>query len=301
MRCFACVASLLVAFGLVLSGCSSKSGDPFAGTGSPRYPGNGPLPKGGGHYLVGEPYQVAGRWFRPVEERDYDKVGMASWYGPQFHRRQTSNGEWFDMNYLSAAHATLPLPSYVKVTNLENGRELVVRVNDRGPFVGTRIIDLSKRAAEVLDVQQRGTAKVRVQYLGPAPLNDKGTDLAAMNRQLDQGAPVRQIARKSEEAPPPQMALAEEIDQPSENASAVAPEYFVQVGAFADPDNAEHTRDELSDVGPIEVQSLSGSAGTLYRVRVGPLNSESEARDALSRVVDAGHADARLVMARNTL
>src|SRR5437868_9638997 len=180
MRQFACVTSLMVALGLVLSACSSKpSSSPFAGVGSPRYPGSGPLPKGGGRYLIGEPYQVAGGWFRPAEQPGYDKVGIASWYGPDYDRRRTSNGEWFDMNYLTAAHATLPLPSYAKVTNLENGRQIVVRITELGPFVGTRVIDLSRRSAEVLGVVRRGTGKVRVQYIGPAPLNDKGAHLIA--------------------------------------------------------------------------------------------------------------------------
>ena len=177
MRHLAWAAACLVALSLAISGCSSgsRSSDPFAGKGSPYYAKKGPLPKGGGRYVVGEPYQVAGRWFHPKEQPGYDKTGVASWYGPQFHRRMTSNGEWFDMEDLTAAHATLPLPSYVKVTNLENGREIVVRVNDRGPFVGTRIIDMSKRAAEKLDFKRKGMAKVRVQYIGPAPLNDKGS------------------------------------------------------------------------------------------------------------------------------
>jgi rare lipoprotein A len=148
-------AIVLAAIGLAIAGCSSHKKqakqDPFAGVGSPIYPGSGPVPWGGGRYHVGKPYQVAGVWFKPKEQPNYDRKGTASWYGEDFNRRKTSNGEWFDMNRLTAAHATLPLPSYVKVTNLENGREVVVRVNDRGPFVDTRVIDLSKRTAEVLE------------------------------------------------------------------------------------------------------------------------------------------------------
>ena len=158
-----------------------------AGVGSPIYPGNGPLPRGGGRYVVGKPYEIAGRRYSPAEQPRYDEVGIASWYGRQFHRRQTSNGEWFDMDYFTAAHTTLPLPSYAKVTNLENGIELIVRLNDRGPFVGDRIIDLSRRAAQKLAFKEQGTAKVRVQYIGRAPLDDNGTHLAAMNRGLENG------------------------------------------------------------------------------------------------------------------
>ena len=158
------VVAVVALVGVGLSACSSSktaSKDPFAGKGSPYYSKPGPLPKGGGRYHVGQPYQVAGHWFRPHEQPGYDKVGIASWYGPQFHRRMTSNGEWFDMNDLTAAHATLPLPSYAKVTNLENGREVIVRINDRGPFVGTRIIDMSRKSAEILAFKNRGMSKVQ--------------------------------------------------------------------------------------------------------------------------------------------
>ncbi len=122
----------------------------FEGNGSPYFKGTGKIPRGGGKFHVGKPYQVAGKWFTPKAQPGYDRKGAASWYGEAFHRRKTSNGEYFDMNMLTAAHPTLPLPSYARVTNLDNGKVIVVRINDRGPFVGTRIIDLSKRSAEAL-------------------------------------------------------------------------------------------------------------------------------------------------------
>ena len=156
--------------------------------GSPQYRRVGMLPRGGGRYHVGKAYTIAGLTFRPTLDRRYDAVGRASWYGHRYHSRMTSNGEWFDMEYLSAAHATMPLPSYARVVNLDNGREIVVRVNDRGPFVADRLIDVSKKAAELLEFRDRGLAKVRVQYLGPAPLDDDGTDLAAMNREIVRSA-----------------------------------------------------------------------------------------------------------------
>jgi len=191
-------AVVLIAIGLAIAGCASHKHsakqDPFAGKGSPIYPGKGPVPWGGGKYFVGKPYQVAGRTFTPREQPGYDKKGLASWYGEDFNRRKTSNGEWFDMNRLTAAHATLPLPSYVKVTNLDNGREVVVRVNDRGPFVDTRVIDLSKRTAEVLEFKNKGKTQVRVQYIGPAPLKDNGgKHLVAMNTELERGTPMRKM------------------------------------------------------------------------------------------------------------
>jgi rare lipoprotein A len=133
--------------------------------------GNKPVPKGGGRFVVGKPYKVAGKWYHPKDDPNYQSVGLASWYGPTFHGRQTANGEVFDRNALTAAHTTMPLPSYARVTNLENGRSLIVRVNDRGPFHGKRTIDLSERAATMLDTKSKGVAKVKVEYIGRARLD----------------------------------------------------------------------------------------------------------------------------------
>ncbi len=116
-------------------------------------------------YKIGKPYQIAGVWYYPQEDFEYDESGIASWYGAKFHGRRTANGEVYDMNALTAAHRTLPLPSFVRVTNLENGRSLILRVNDRGPFARGRIIDISRRGAQLLNFQRQGTARVRVQVL----------------------------------------------------------------------------------------------------------------------------------------
>lgn len=129
------------------------------------------IPKGGGVYKVGTPYQIEGQWYQPHEDPGYDQVGVASWYGADFHGRKTSNGELYDMSSLSAAHRTLPMPSYAYVTNLVNNRTILVRVNDRGPYARGRIIDLSNGAARALGVVQHGTAQVRVRYAGQAPLD----------------------------------------------------------------------------------------------------------------------------------
>ena len=129
------------------------------------------LPRGGGREMVGKPYKVKGRWYYPKEEPGYSKTGQASWYGAAFHGRLTANGEVYDMTHLTAAHPTMPLPSYARVTNLTNGSSVIVRVNDRGPFAHGRVIDLSKRAAEMLDYTKTGVAKVRVDYVGRAPLD----------------------------------------------------------------------------------------------------------------------------------
>jgi rare lipoprotein A len=147
-----------------------------------------PVPKGGGVYRVGAPYMVAGRLYVPEYDPHYQAVGLASWYGEDFHGRYTANGEIFDLNGISAAHPTLPLPSYVRVTNLANGRSLIVRVNDRGPYHGDRIIDVSMRAAHLLGFHQRGTAWVRVEYVGRAPI--EGSDDRLLEATLRQNQPA---------------------------------------------------------------------------------------------------------------
>lgn len=129
------------------------------------------LPRGGGREQVGKPYKVKGKWYHPKEDPDYRNSGMASWYGDAFHGRLTANGEVYDMTHLTAAHPTMPLPSYARVTNRANGSSVIVRINDRGPFAHGRIIDLSRRAAELLDYTHKGVAKVDVEYVGRAPLD----------------------------------------------------------------------------------------------------------------------------------
>lgn len=129
------------------------------------------LAPGGGYQKLGKPYRIAGKLYVPKRVPDYDATGVASWYGRQFHGRPTANGERFDMNAVMAAHPTMPLPSYARVTNLENGKSIIVRVNDRGPYAHGRLIDVSRRAATILDFKHKGTAKVRVQYVGDAPLH----------------------------------------------------------------------------------------------------------------------------------
>ena len=168
--------------GLILAACSTSAppgqngkeyfSQKVYGKASPRRVAAGkPVPKGGGRYTVGRPYRVAGKTYIPSDNPRYSAIGLASWYGAAFHGRQTANGEIYDMNDLTAAHPTLPLPSYVRVTNLANGRSVVVRVNDRGPFARGRIIDVSKTAAGMLGFERRGTARVKVDYVGRANLD----------------------------------------------------------------------------------------------------------------------------------
>ena len=159
------------------SGKSARSKEYFSEkeygvSASPRLVAQGDfVPKGGGKYLVGKPYKVRGRTYKPRENPDYSAVGLASWYGGAFHGRKTANGELYDMGELTAAHPTLPLPSYARVTNLANNRSVVVRINDRGPFKKGRIIDVSATVAEMLDFKRAGTAKVKVEYVGKARMD----------------------------------------------------------------------------------------------------------------------------------
>src|SRR5437016_2607262 len=189
-----------VATCLVLANCASS--DKFASRVDPKYGVSSsprvvalgdPVPKGGGTYRVGKPYTVGGQVYVPEEDTNYRAEGMASWYGDDFHGRLTANGEVFDMGSLTAAHPTLPMPSYARVTNLRNGKSLVVRVNDRGPYHGNRLIDVSNKAAELLDFKGNGVAKVRVEYVGRAPL--EGSDDRQLVATLRTGTP----------APPPSL------------------------------------------------------------------------------------------------
>jgi rare lipoprotein A len=180
---------------LALANCASSNQfasrvDPKYGVStSPRVVAFGdPVPKGGGTYRVGKPYTVAGRVYVPEEDVNYREEGLASWYGDDFHGRLTANGEVFDMSSLTAAHPTLPMPCYARVTNLSNGKSLIVRVNDRGPYHGNRLMDVSSKAAELLEFKGNGVARVRVEYVGRAPL--EGSDDRQLIATLRTGVPA---------------------------------------------------------------------------------------------------------------
>jgi rare lipoprotein A len=180
------------------------------GEASPRVVADGEdVPHGGGKYLVGHPYMVAGHMYYPRERTHYVAVGLASWYGDAFHGRRTANGEIFDRNSISAAHPTMPLPSYARVTNLRNHHSMIVRVNDRGPFAPGRIMDVSRRVADLLDFRRTGTTTVKVEYLGRASLEGSDDEkLASTLRIDDHSAPA---------GPPTMLA---DADRPVETASA---------------------------------------------------------------------------------
>src|SRR5580693_3526483 len=190
-------ARCAAAVGLCLALANCASSGKFAGRVDPRYGVSSsprvvafgdPVPKGGGTYRVGKPYVVGGRVYVPEEDVNYREEGLASWYGDDFHGRLTANGEVYDMSSLSAAHPTLPMPCYARVTNLSNGKSVIVRVNDRGPYHGNRVMDVSSRAAELLEFKGNGVARVRVEYVGRAPL--EGSDDRQLIATLRTGVPA---------------------------------------------------------------------------------------------------------------
>lgn len=258
-------------------------------------PGTSSLPPGGGDNVkVGEPYQVAGLWYYPRRDNFYDVTGIASWYGAEFHGKATANGETFDMNALSAAHTTLPLPSFVRVTNLSNGRSLVLRVNDRGPFVKDRVLDVSRRAAQLLGFEAKGTARVRVQLVQadgtpfPIPIDASLTP-----------APVRTASDDVESAPledPESVGEGPLEASPSGASGAAAPGdlYFVQIGAYSSEENARSQAPNLGQLAPIVIQPVEVNGTWLYRLRLGAFEALAEAERVLNAVRDLGFTDARI-------
>ncbi|WP_246152339.1 septal ring lytic transglycosylase RlpA family protein [Sphingomonas montanisoli] len=237
---------------------------------------------------IGKPYQVAGITYYPADDTNYDEVGYASWYGAQFHGAPTANGEPFDMDRVGAAHKTLPLPSYVEVTALDTGRTILVRINDRGPFVSSRIIDLSRRAAQLLGIERAGVSRVHVRRVYPSdsdrlalrsgrPASDRHyisrSDLAALS--------ARFVERRPDPPAPPRIAAA--IPAPAVPVGGT----FIQVAAFGDRARAEDVAELLG--------ARIEAAGALWRVRMGPYKSVDEANSALAQVHGRGYQDARLV------
>jgi len=224
---------------------------------------------------LGPPYQANGRWYMPTAEPSYSETGTASWYGPGFHGRQTATGETYDENALTAAHPTLPLNAMVQVTNLDNGRDVLVRINDRGPFVDERLIDMSRKGAQMLGFEQSGTARVSVRYVGPAGANAASQSMAAQNgpRSL---LPPEATARfmNASYAPAP--------------VAAPMGSHMVQVGAFADIANAHRVQSALAGVGPVEIDIRQTARGDLFRVRIGPFPSEAAAQAAAAQVENLG-------------
>lgn len=299
---FTCL-SLALASGAVLTGCSTKK-SAFSGKGSPIYTGSGAIPKGGGRYKVGSPYKIIGKRYTPRENTSYDRTGTASWYGPKFHKRMTANGEWYDMNQMTAAHPTLPLPVFARVTNLKNGRTVIVRVNDRGPYAHNREIDMSRAAARKLGFIKQGTAPVRVQYLGKAPLSAYARNYygpgqnATRYAKSNKTRPVRVATvpvRKNRTYGPQMANTAPASSRRVRLANIPANSIYIQAASYSNIDNAIRARSNLAAIGRVEMTRIEIGHRSYYRLRVGPMHNSQSARQALGEVVDAGHVDARIV------
>ena len=273
-------------------------------------------PKPAPGYKIGKPYQVGGVWYYPAEDFDYAETGIASWYGNEFAGKPTANGEIFDPNELSAAHRTLPLPSIVRVTNLENGRAIALRINDRGPYAHGRIIDLSRRAAQLLGFHVKGTAKVRVEIM-----EEESRALAAAGGRTapgegkPQAAPAATVVAEAlpgsvpapagtapvlpKPAPVSAVALAGTTPEPDGRVWQVPvrpTQIYVQAGAFASYENARQLSTRLSAIRRAEVTPALVGNQKFYRVRLGPIPSVEEADQVLARVISSGHPEARIVV-----
>lgn len=240
--------------------------------------------KSKGHYKVGNPYKIKGRKYYPKVDYGYDKKGVASWYGPNFHGKLTANGEIFNQNELTAAHKTLPLPSIVRVTNLENGKSLIVRVNDRGPYAHKRIIDLSKRSAEVLGFKNQGVADVRVEVLeaeskmvaqiAQAGQSTNGMEVAMNDPSYKVGKPIVPVSPSYKDRP---------IVSGTET-------IYVQTGAFSSEAAAMAHADQLRDYAQWNVAAIERNGNTMYRVRTASTDIGG-AHDLVQQLIDdTGHA-----------
>ncbi len=263
-------------------------------------------------YKIGKPYQVDGVWYYPAEDFDYSETGIASWYGNEFAGKPTASGEIFDPNEITAAHRTLPLTSIVRVTNLENGRALAVRVNDRGPFAHGRIIDLSRRAAQLLGFHAQGTAKVRVEIL-----EEESRAIAAAAGRLDVGPGKPQaapaaivVAETLPGSPPPPSVQPRPGPVSAVGLAGAVPaldgrvwqmpvrptQIYVQAGAFTRYENARQLGTKLASLGPARVTTAQIGNQQFYRVRLGPIATVEQADSVLSRVISIGHPEARIVI-----
>lgn len=245
----------------------------------------------GGIYKVGNPYTALGQSYTPREDYNYSETGMASWYGSDFHSKRTANGELYNMNAVTAAHRTLPLPSIVRVTNLENGRSIIARVNDRGPYVKNRIIDLSQKGAELLGYKIQGTTKVKVEILEKESRALKEAMLSEDNSSKIYNKAIKysevSMANASSQA---KTSSASSFNTPIETGT-----FYVQVGAFSNLAKAKEMAENMKRFGQVSIYEAYLSKEGVYRVRLGAYHTRDEALQILDRVLDYGHADVTIV------
>lgn len=299
---------LIAALILPLSACTEAQ---LAAHVAKQIPFPGDTPKSTGRFKIGNPYVVKGKTYYPRETYSYTQKGIASWYGPNFHGKKTANGEYFDKNELTAAHKTLQLPCLIRVTNLENGRSLILRVNDRGPFSRNRILDVSERAAELLGFKVKGTARIKLQVLeresrqiaqaAKNGVDTSGTEVALnQNKVPHYGSSVQQVSVKQT---PPQTTPQGHVSGGRFMPDPVVQQYpvtpskmYVQAASFTDRGHAIQLSQRLSQIGPSKITEGIVNGKTYYRVRVGPLDSVGSADHVLNKVVNTGFNDALIVV-----
>ena len=316
------IAVLTLVLSVFLSGCTAmevaidlakKSSRDAKDTASSLLGGVKAQPR----YKIGNPYEVNGIWYYPERDLSYDETGIASWYGDQFAGKLTANGEIFEPDIVSAAHKTLPMPSVVRVHNLDNGRSLVVRINDRGPFVSGRIIDLSREAARLLGFKDQGIARVRVQVMaeeslrlereakeGRFPLLGQSDNMA---KPEVVAAAVPKVKLKTSANSKVQQKSAENnvssigLITSSRNTEVIelAPvdtDIFVQIGAFSEYDNAETVMRKVRSFGNAGISTFDNDGQLVHRVRIGPISSISVADTTLSAVINNGFKGAKIIL-----
>ena len=253
-------------------------------------------------YKIGTPYKINGKWYYPAVDYDYEEIGIASWYGPGFHGKKTANGEIFDQNMVSAAHRTLPMPSVVRVTNLDNGKVLPkVRINDRGPFAGNRIIDLSKKAAQELGFMNTGIAKVKVEILENESrkhaLVNSGNKITKV-----QSAEIKEIKKTEivnnfdkQKIIKKEKQKSQNKDIEEQNSILSDKQLAIQVGAFTDHRNAKSLTQKLSDF-QAYIERTFVNNKYLYRVRIGPIESLNLAENIKKKLFELGYTASHLIV-----
>lgn len=272
---------------LLTAGCASNTVDLNA---SP-YSQAAAIKGQGGVYKIGKPYKIKGTTYYPREDYNYSEVGIASWYGSDFHNRRTANGEKYDMNTLTAAHRTLPLPSIVRVTNLENGRSLVLRVNDRGPYAKNRIIDISKRGAQLLGYQVQGTAKVKVEVLAK---ESKALKAALLGQKVEETKIASQSVAPASSNKTLVIYNSETANKITKSHAAES-NYYVQAGSFSQMSSASGLKEKLVKFGKAKVAQAKVNGKNFYRVRIGPFSFKEEAEVTLAKVKNYGIQNASVV------
>lgn len=286
-----------------------------------------PPAKSQGTFKVGNPYVIQGQQYVPVERYDHSETGIASWYGPGFHGKRTANGEMFHQGELTAAHKTLQMPSLIRVTNLENGRSLILRVNDRGPYSRGRVLDVSERGAELLGFKGRGTAKVRIDVLpeesrhvaemAKQGMDTRGYEVAMnQNRIPTAGRPPEQVVVQQQtttyQTASVQPVTRQQVGSVPVHASATQPgvvypepivqqvpvrpsNIYVQAGSFGSEPNAIALSQKLAPVGQVRITPAQVNGKTFYRVRLGPYAEVAQADSALNTAIGSG-AEAAVII-----